>query len=379
MADQISADQSSTAVGTLRGRYYSIFPTRVKPDSRRLVALWLFGISALVVAMVLVGGATRLTDSGLSITEWNPVTGIIPPLTTGDWEEEFAKYKLIPEYGEINEGMSLSEFKFIYWWEWGHRFLGRVLGFGLLIPFIWFAAVRKIERALVPKLIIMFALGGLQGFIGWYMVQSGLSNRVDVSQYRLALHLAAAFFIFAYIFWIALDLIRSPAVLKREHVTNDLWAKALVVFVFIQIILGAFVAGLHAGWTYNTWPLMDGGIVPDGFFFMSPWYINFFENIATVQFNHRMAGYAIFVVAGVIYAVSRRTALSTEANSWLQILLMLILVQIGLGVWTLLEVAPLWLALTHQAGSVLVFAASLIFAHVLRPSSAGAQATEPSR
>ncbi len=374
MADQMSAGQSAAAQGTLKARYNSIFPTEVSELARRQVAFWLMGICLLVVAMVLVGGATRLTDSGLSITEWKPVTGMIPPLTTADWEGEFAKYQLIPEYEQINEGMSLEEFKFIYWWEWGHRLLGRLLGFAFLIPFIWFATARKIERAMVPKLVIMFALGGLQGFIGWYMVQSGLSERVDVSQYRLALHLGAAFFIFAYIFWSALDLLRSPSALRPDIVSIDRWAKALAVLVFVQIILGAFVAGLHAGWSYNTWPLMDGGIVPGGYFFLSPWYVNFFENIATVQFNHRLAGYAIFVVACIILALSRRAALSAEAGTLLNLLLGMILVQIGLGVWTLLEVVPLWLALTHQAGSVVVFTASLTFAHYLRPSDAAALA-----
>ncbi len=366
MAERVSVGRAAIVEGRPKGGGLGFFPLCVTPDARRQVALWLFGMCVLVAAMVLVGGATRLTDSGLSITEWKPITGLIPPLTASDWEEEFAKYKLIPEYEKVNEGMSLDDFKFIYWWEWGHRALGRMIGAAFVVPFLWFAGLRKIERALAPKLLIIFGLGGLQGFIGWYMVQSGLSERVDVSQYRLALHLAAAFFIFGCIFWIALDLIRPCPASGPKHATIERWAVGLAGLVFLQIVLGAFVAGLHAGWTYNTWPLMDGDIVPRGYFFMNPWYINFFENHATVQFNHRTAGYAIFIVACIVYGMSRKAAVTGGAELWIRALVALIVMQIGLGIWTLLAVTPIWLALLHQAGSILVFAASLTFIHALR-------------
>jgi len=347
-------------------------PDRVDEASRRQIGWWLVLMALLVGLMVVVGGATRLTDSGLSITEWRPVTGAIPPLTTEAWQAEFDKYKQIPEYKLVNQGMTLAEFKTIFWWEWGHRFLGRFIGFAFLFPFVFFVLKRKVERGLAPKLLIMFVGGGAQGALGWFMVQSGLADRVDVSQYRLAAHLAAAFLIFAYILWIALDLLMPQLRSKRSDLVRlRNWATLLTVLVFIQVILGAFVAGLHAGLSYNTWPLMDGQLVPAGYLFQSPWYLNLFENIAAVQFNHRMAAYAVTAVIVALVIMGRSKSSAIAVRQWLHVLLGLVGVQVGLGIWTLLAVVPLWLALAHQIGALLLFAASIILTHSLFSLTAG--------
>ena len=262
------------------------------------VRLWLLAMAALVFAMVIVGGATRLTDSGLSITEWLPILGAIPPLNDADWLEAFAKYKQIPEYQLVNKGMSLDEFKFIYWWEWAHRFLGRFIGVAFFIPLVLFWLSDRLPRWTKPHLVALFVLGGLQGALGWYMVSSGLVDRVDVSQYRLAAHLSLAVAIFAYLLWLALQLGRA-----RAHAVDVSASAAFLVaaVTFAQIVLGAFVAGLDAGHGYNTWPLMEGSLVPPGLFSMSPGWVNLFENAMTVQFIHRSFAYA--VVAMVVNAV----------------------------------------------------------------------------
>ncbi len=349
-----------------------LLPDQVDDASRRQIGWWLVLMAVLVGLMVVVGGATRLTDSGLSITEWKPVTGAIPPLSTQAWQAEFEKYKQIPEYELVNKGMSLAEFKTIFWWEWGHRFLGRFIGFAFLFPFIFFVLRRKVERSLTPKLLIMFVGGGAQGALGWFMVQSGLADRIDVSQYRLAAHLAAAFLIFAYILWIALDLLMPQLQSKRSDLLRlRNWAALLAVLVFVQVILGAFVAGLHAGLSYNTWPLMDGQIVPSGYMFQSPWYLNLFENIAAVQFNHRMAAYAATAVIVALVIMGRSKSLPTWVRQWLYVLLALVGVQVGLGIWTLLAVVPLGLALAHQVGALLLFAVSIVLAHSLFSLTAG--------
>src|SRR4051812_48317770 len=254
------------------------------PAAARQVAslrAWLLAVAALVFLMVGVGGATRLTGSGLSITEWQPIVGTVPPLSQADWLEAFAKYQQIPQYHHVNRGMSLDAFKVIFWWEWTHRFLGRLIGAVFLVPFLFFLAAGQMPRALLGRLAGIFALGGLQGAIGWYMVRSGLADRIDVSQYRLALHLGLAILIFGGLIWVALSLD------ERESRASAAWpprargAAAIALLVFAQIILGAFVAGLKAGASYNTWPLMDGRFVPDGLGAMQPWYLNLFENALT--------------------------------------------------------------------------------------------------
>lgn len=314
---------------------------------------------ALVALMVVVGGATRLTDSGLSITEWKPISGAVPPLSEMHWLEEFAKYQTTTEYQLVNRSMTLEDFKEIYWWEWGHRFLGRFIGLAFAVPLIFFVATRSVSRSLAIKLFALFLLGGAQGLLGWWMVQSGLTERVDVSQYRLAAHLALAILLFALMFWLALEVRRPMAAGNRQPLFP--WALALVVSVYAQMILGAFVAGLRAGRAYNTWPLMDGKFFPDGYFGSSPRFADLFETIAAVQFNHRLGAYLVAAGAFAFFLAARKTS----AAPYGRIVLFAVLAQFGLGVWTLLSATPLALGLLHQAGALCVLAAALYAAHGL--------------
>jgi cytochrome c oxidase assembly protein subunit 15 len=326
--------------------------------------------------MVTVGGATRLTDSGLSITEWRPIVGMLPPLSDADWQNAFAKYKQIPEYHLVNRGMSLEAFKAIFWWEWGHRFLGRIIGLAFGLPLVWFWLRGRITGVLRWKLAGILALGALQGAIGWYMVTSGLVDRIDVSQYRLALHLGVAVIILGALVWVALDLRHARSRPRSPHASDALAATSLVIVaaVFLQVIAGAFVAGMKAGLSYNTWPLMDGSLVPSGLGAMSPWWLNLFENAATVQFNHRMIAYA--VVALTCWQAWRAIAHTTppdRARSTALMLFAAVLMQSALGIWTLLAGVPLWLGLAHQAGAMTVFVIAVAHAHAAqRPAELSA-------
>lgn len=332
---------------------------RAVSSSSRAIAAWLFTMCALVALMVIVGGATRLTDSGLSITEWRPVTGAIPPLSAEDWAREFEKYRQIPEYSIVNSGMTVDEFKEIYWWEWGHRFLGRLIGVAFLLPLVYFAATGRLGRSLGLKLFGLFILGGLQGALGWYMVMSGLADRVDVSQYRLAAHLGLAVLLFALMFWLALSLRFPDSGRGRPPL---FWgAAALAAGVYAQMILGAFVAGLRAGRTYNSWPLMDGDFFPKAYFAGAPRFLDMFEEIAAVQFNHRIGAYLLAAGAFWFWLAARKTA----ADGAARLVLFAVLGQIALGIWTLLAATPLPLGLAHQAGALIVLAAALNAAHSL--------------
>ena len=334
----------------------------------RQIALWLFTVAGFVMLMVLVGGLTRLTDSGLSITEWAPIRGALPPFTQADWLAEFEKYKQIPEYQLVNLGMSLAEFKFIYWWEWGHRFLGRIVGLVFFIPFIVFLAQKKISRAQLPPLLGLFALGGLQGFMGWYMVASGLTERVDVSQYRLAMHLGLALIIFAAALWLALNYWRgtdSEARGQGRSAPRSKWAAVIVAAVLAQSLIGALVAGINAGKTYTDWPLMDGDLIPSGLFDMQPFWLNFFENHLTVQFDHRMIAYALAALIGWhIYRVlqSGMGGAAQLSAKWLGGALAL---QIVLGISALMLAVPIWLGAAHQLGAVALLAIAVTHLHIL--------------
>jgi cytochrome c oxidase assembly protein subunit 15 len=308
---------------------------------------------------VIVGGATRLTDSGLSITEWKPLLGAIPPLSEADWQEAFAKYQQIPEYQLVNKGMSLAAFKAIYWWEWAHRFLGRFIGVAFFVPFLIFWLRGAIPKGLMPKLAAIFVLGGAQGALGWYMVKSGLAERTDVSQYRLAAHLGLAVLIYGATLWVAFGLGRGAPAGDRASGGLKALAGTFAGLVFLQIILGGFVAGTDAGLSHNTWPLMDGAIIPDGLDAMQPWYLNLFENVLTIQFNHRMLGYLIALVALVNLFVARHSA-SGAVALWV---FAAVLAQIALGVFALLSHLQLGLALAHQAGAVLLFGLALYQLH----------------
>ncbi|MBX3488074.1 COX15/CtaA family protein [Parvibaculum sp.] len=324
----------------------------------RAIAIWLAAVAALVFIMVVVGGLTRLTESGLSITEWKPVTGALPPMSEEHWQAEFDLYRQIPQYQLINKGMSLAEFKTIYWWEWSHRFLGRLIGLAFFVPFVWFLVTRRVERALLPRLVGLFVLGGMQGVLGWWMVMSGLTERTEVSQYRLAAHLGLATLIYMALVWTVFDLQRGKATRALGGIAKA--ALALVIFVFLQTILGAFVAGLRAGAVYNTWPLMDGAWLPDGLMRMSPLWHNFFENHLTVQFQHRIAAYLLLLAALWHWFAARRTAAADSAG----LLLLAIVLQALLGIWTVLWVVPIPLGAAHQAGALIVL--TLAFAHAHR-------------
>ncbi|KQT86318.1 COX15/CtaA family protein [Aurantimonas sp. Leaf443] len=332
---------------------------------RRAIRLWLFCVAALIVALVVVGGATRLTESGLSITEWKPIHGVVPPLSQAEWQEEFELYKAIPQYRELNADMDLSGFKTIYWWEWAHRFLARTVGVVFAVPLAFFWLTGHIEPFLKPRLLAILALGGLQGFIGWWMVASGLSVRTDVSQYRLATHLTMACIILASIVWVARGLG------ERRHVAPPTRGSivvgiGLVGLSLAQIYLGGLVAGLNAGLTYNTWPLMDGRLVPEGLLQMEPLWRNLFENVTTVQFDHRMGAYLLLAVAALHALVCWRDDRRSHHTHSAAMLVAAILVQAAIGVTTLLLVVPIGWALLHQAGGVAVLVVAVLHARGLR-------------
>ncbi|MCP4384545.1 MAG: heme A synthase, partial [Hyphomicrobiales bacterium] len=324
------------------------------------VRWWLVCVALLVIVMILIGGATRLTDSGLSITEWQPIHGVIPPLNQAEWQEEFAKYQQIPEYQLINKGMSLAAFKTIFWWEWGHRFLGRIIGVVFLVPLIWFWATGRIHRSLMPKLIVLFVLGGLQGAIGWWMVASGLSQRTDVSQYRLAIHLTLACAILAALLWVAGSLQTINASSRALRVG----ATIVVILVFAQIFLGGLVAGLDAGLVSDSWPLMNGDLVPPGLLVMRPLWLNFFENAATVHFDHRLVGY-LLLAATLIHAWQARGTPYAKRSA---ILCLAVAGQAGVGIANVLAAVPLWLALVHQFGAVVVLALAIANLRAMTPA-----------
>ncbi|HMN37474.1 MAG TPA: COX15/CtaA family protein [Hyphomicrobium sp.] len=321
-----------------------------------LVEAWLWFVAALVFAMVAVGGATRLTGSGLSITEWKPIMGAIPPLNEADWLAAFDKYKQIPQYKLINEGMALSDFKTIFWWEWGHRLLGRIIGAAFALPLIFFWARGWLRRGTAGKYAGLLALGAIQGAIGWYMVASGLSERVSVSQYRLALHLSGALAIFALLVWLALDERRARLGGSPAIVTGFVRAMAAVLagFIFLQTVLGAFVAGLKAGLIYNTWPSMDGQFIPSDYWIDGHGLMSFFEGHAAAQFNHRIVAYIVLAAALVQVIAILRAGATAAAKSSGVLLLLTTAAQALIGILTLVWHVPLTLGVLHQAGAVVV-------------------------
>ena len=324
------------------------------------VKWWLIAVAALIAVMVLVGGATRLTESGLSIVEWKPVTGTLPPLNEAQWAQAFEGYKTIPQYRELNAGMSLSEFKTIFWWEWSHRLLGRVIGAVYLLPFLFFLWRGALSSELKRRLWLIFALGALQGAVGWWMVASGLSQRTEVSQYRLATHLVLALVIFAAIVWTLRRLTARPhaAAPPRLKITGV----ALLGLTFLQLYFGALVAGLRAGRVYNTWPEIDGAFIPSAarLFFEEPWWRNLFDNTLTVQFEHRMTAYALLALAllHAIDTVRSRAGAAVIGGAWW--LVAAITLQAVLGILTLLHQVPIDLALAHQAVAIVVLTLAVL-------------------
>ncbi len=327
--------------------------------SRTAVGAWLLAVALVILGMITVGGLTRLTGSGLSITEWKPIMGALPPLNEAQWADAFARYQQIPQYRLENHGMSLEAFKGIFWWEWAHRLLGRLLGVVFFVPFVWFAFVGAIKKSEWPRMLLLFALGGLQGFIGWWMVTSGFEVRTSVSQYRLAIHLGAALLLLVAILWIALEYLRGAdgkGNAKRGFVFAGL--------VYFQMLLGALVAGLHAGLVYNTWPDMNGHVFPESPFFSSPWWINFFENDGLAQFDHRIGAYIVAGFAAFIYL--RGLRLTGYARTSAKVIAVITVWQIFLGIATLLLQAPEHLAAAHQVTAALLLCAAVWHAFELK-------------
>ena len=333
-------------------------------SARRAVAWWLLSVAALVALMVVVGGVTRLTESGLSIVYWKPVSGILPPLTAEAWQEEFALYRTSPEYMIVNTGMSLAEFKTIYWWEYGHRLLGRLIGVAFAVPLGIFALRRRVPAGYGLRLLGLLALGSFQGLLGWYMVQSGLVDEPEVSQYRLAAHFMLAMAIFSLLVWTALDLLSGRGAGDGPLAGRLAWG--LLGLTVLQLTLGAFVAGMKAGLVYNSWPLMGSGILPPDLWQLEPLWLNLTENRVTVQFLHRMSGYALVLAAlgAAVWLYSR----GTPSRHLAAALAGACLVQMTLGIATLLAYVPVGLGAAHQAGGVAVLTLSVVFLHRARAS-----------
>jgi cytochrome c oxidase assembly protein subunit 15 len=337
-------------------------------NADRSIALWLLVCCAMTFLMVSIGGITRLTESGLSITEWQPVSGVLPPLDAAQWQAEFEKYQAIPQYRAVHPDMGLAAFKRIFFWEYLHRLWGRLIGVVFAGPFFYFLARRRIGRRLAPRLAGLFLLGGLQGALGWYMVESGLSQRIEVSQYRLAAHLLAAVVIYAAMLWVALDLLSPPAETSGDRRLPALrrGAGAVLGLVLLTLLAGAFVAGLRAGYIYNTFPLMAGGFAPAEYWSLTPWYLNWFENPAAAQLDHRLLAETTWVVVTLLWLYGLRLDLRRGARSALHALFAAASLQAALGIATLLLVVPLPLAVAHQAGAMLLLTAALVARHRLR-------------
>ena len=335
--------------------------------ARWQVAAWLLICCALVFSMVVVGGITRLTHSGLSMVEWQPIVGTIPPLDETQWQEVFQKYQQTPEYQKINRGMSLDEFKGIFWWEYIHRLLGRAIGVVFFVPLLYFIARGKVTRRLAPGLIGIFLLGALQGALGWYMVRSGLVDDPRVSQYRLTAHLGMAFLIFAAMFSTALGLL-TPAPAPTDPARGRLrrYASGLSALIFLMVLSGGLVAGIRAGLAYNTFPLMNGHVVPPEYLTLQPWWSNLFNNMAAVQFNHRLIAWLLFFLVPWFWLASRKMQLTPRARLACNTLPLVLALQITLGISTLLLIVPIPLAAAHQAGAMLLFATALWVSHATR-------------
>ncbi len=335
------------------------------PD-RRAVGYWLLIVAVTIFVMVVVGGATRLTESGLSMVNWNPVTGALPPLSESAWQEEFSDYKTSPEYQIKNAGMSLDEFKGIFYWEWAHRLLGRIIGLIFFIPMVWFWFKGRIPDGYKPRLVTLFILGGAQGVLGWYMVMSGLVNEPAVSHYRLAAHLGLALFLFAVIMWTALSLL-NPKPIGLSDKLKKLAHVSMAVLV-LQLFMGALVAGLKAGHIYNTWPLMGESFIPEGLTMMEPFWQNFLDNAITVQFDHRIGAYVLTALIAAIFVASRRAKPAVKNAG--TILFATLVLQMVLGIIMLLKEVPVSWGTAHQGGGVLVLAALVYLMHLGRRGEA---------
>lgn len=339
-------------------------PLNISSESNRPIIIWLLTGCLLIFIMVGIGGLTRLTHSGLSMVEWT-LFGSTPPSSDTDWQLMFDKYKQYPEYQQVNFNFSLSEFKSIFYWEYGHRMFGRLIGVVFIIPFLWFWLRKRISKNLMPKLIVLLLMGGFQGLLGWYMVKSGLVKNPDVSHYRLAMHLTTAFLTFAYTFWVVLGLIYP----KKENLTVHplkKWFQILLAVVLIQIIWGAYVAGLNAGKVYNTWPKMGEHWIAEGVTAMQPWYTNFVEGLAGVQFVHRYLAYGVVALIVFIFIKTKKQVLSSSQKWGINALFIAVGIQFFLGIFTLLYGVPVHLGLLHQLGAFVLLGTVVFSLHRFR-------------
>ena len=338
------------------------------PNKKRAIAIWLFVLCAMIFAMVLLGGATRLTHSGLSMVEWRPLFGVLPPMSEAAWQNVFQQYQKFPEYQKINFAMSLAEFKRIFLFEYSHRVLGRAIGVAFAVPFLYFLLRRHLSWQLAPRLAVMFVLGALQGVLGWYMVQSGLVERPDVSPYRLTAHLGLAVIIYAYMLWTAMSLlqpVRRAAMVAGRVRALRIAAPIVTGAVFLTILSGGFVAGNDAGLAYNSFPLMDGRFVPADIFRLEPWWRNFFENLPLVQLDHRLLALLAIIATMILWLASLRQPLSTGARRAFGAWAAVALAQLALGISTLLLLVPVPLGVAHQAGALLTLTMALRTCHEL--------------
>jgi len=339
---------------------------QTKDRDRRAVGIWLLFMAATVFAMVVVGGATRLTESGLSIVEWKPVTGALPPIGEAEWQAEFEKYQTSPEYKLKNYGMSLDEFKGIFYWEWAHRLLGRLIGLFFFVPFVWFWARGRVPEGYKPRLIVLFILGGLQGALGWYMVKSGLVDEPAVSHYRLTAHLSLALLIFGALFWTALSLLNPQP--ERTNRTLKKLSHIFMAVLLLQIVMGALVAGLKAGHIFNTWPLMGDTFVPEGLMVMEPAWRNFLDNAVTTQFDHRIGAYVLTALVFALLWAARGQSFRIKKGVYA--LTAAVAIQMFLGITMLLKEVPVSWGTAHQGGGVLVLAAIIYLMHMQRGRTA---------
>ena len=340
--------------------------TLQRTPNDRIVALWLVFCAAVIFGMIMLGAVTRLTGSGLSMVEWKPLVGVVPPLSEAAWMESFQKYKQFPEYQKVNKGMSLHEFKQIFMFEYLHRVLGRLIGVIFFFPMLYFALRGHIRRGLMPHLWILFFLGGLQGLLGWYMVKSGLVSMPRVSQYRLTAHLGLAVAIYAYMIWLVFDLVfmsRQQRQVRQRPLAK--WSLALVVLVYLMILSGGLVAGTRAGYAYPTWPLMGDTFIPPGLYQLTPAWLSAFEDITTIQFNHRMFAYVLCGLIGAMIFAVMRSGESVRARSAALFLGVALILQVTLGISTLLLHMPVPIATAHQGGAVLLLSAILFLSHTL--------------
>lgn len=332
----------------------------------RQIATWLIICAVVIYGMIILGGVTRLTDSGLSMVEWRPLMGVIPPLSDAAWMETFDKYKQYPEYQKVNRGMSLDAFKMIFMYEYLHRVLGRIIGVLFFFPMLYFAFKGRVKAGLMPKLWLLFIMGGCQGLLGWYMVKSGLVDRPDVSQYRLTAHLGLAVLIYAYMLWVIFDLLFPRGAAFGAVASMARWALGLVALVYLMILSGGLVAGTDAGFAYNTWPLMGTSFIPPGLYGYDPAWLSAFEDITTIQFNHRIFAYLLTAII-VVFAWRVLRNAGAGRLRWAAILLLLSLaLQLVLGISTLLLHVPVSLGAAHQGGAVLLLSAAIFLAHSLR-------------